>query len=100
MACGGPTIMSEPLLQEEPNPQIVLKPMNEPPARRGVLPIPWRWRVVGLLFLATVLNYLDRQTMAICAPRIKEEFQLTEEGYGQLLSAFRWTYAALLVPAG
>jgi ACS family hexuronate transporter-like MFS transporter len=60
----------------------------------------WQWLVVGLLFLATVLNYLDRQTLAICAPLLKEEFGLTQEQYGELLSAFRWTYAALLVPAG
>jgi ACS family hexuronate transporter-like MFS transporter len=60
----------------------------------------WRWQVVCLLFLATVLNYLDRQTLAVCAPHIREEFQLNNEGFGTVLSAFRWTYAALMIPAG
>lgn len=60
----------------------------------------WRWSIVGLLFLATVLNYLDRQTIAITGPLIQEEFNLNNEQYGQLLSAFRWAYGALHVPAG
>lgn len=60
----------------------------------------WRWSVVGLLFCATVLNYLDRQTVSLTAPLIKEEFQLNDEQYGEILSAFRWAYAALHVPAG
>lgn len=70
----------------------------QPPALRGTSR--WRWSVVGLLFCATVLNYLDRQTVSITAPAISEEFDLTNKEYGQLLSAFRWAYAALHVPAG
>jgi ACS family hexuronate transporter-like MFS transporter len=60
----------------------------------------WRWSVVGLLFCATVLNYLDRQTVSITSPAIAAEFELSNKEYGQLLSAFRWAYAALHVPAG
>jgi MFS transporter, ACS family, hexuronate transporter len=66
------------------------------PGRGGM----WKWLICGILFLATVLNYLDRQTMAICAPKITEEFQLSNEQFGELLSAFRWSYAVLHVPAG
>jgi ACS family hexuronate transporter-like MFS transporter len=68
--------------------------------RAAVSSSKWRWSIVGLLFCATVLNYLDRQTVSLTAPLIKEEFQLNDEQYGQLLSAFRWAYAALHVPAG
>ena len=39
----------------------------------------WRWYVCGLLFLATVLNYLDRQTMALCAPLLTAEFGLSAD---------------------
>jgi ACS family hexuronate transporter-like MFS transporter len=60
----------------------------------------WKWVICAILFLATVLNYLDRQTMAICAPKITQEFQLSNEQFGELLSAFRWTYAAMHIPAG
>lgn len=70
---------------------------SQPAVRRGNA---WKWLICGILFLATVLNYLDRQTMAICAPKITAEFHLSNEQFGELLSAFRWSYAALHVPAG
>jgi len=60
----------------------------------------WKWYICGILFLATVLNYLDRQTMSICAPKITAEFGLSNEQFGELLSAFRWTYAVMQIPAG
>jgi ACS family hexuronate transporter-like MFS transporter len=53
-----------------------------------------------LLFLATALSYLDRQTMAICSNSICREFGLSNEEFGGLLAAFRWTYAAAQLPAG
>jgi len=70
----------------------------QPVALRGTTR--WRWSVVGLLFCATVLNYLDRQTVSLTAPLIKKEFQLNNEQFGYLISAFLWAYAALHVPAG
>ncbi len=60
----------------------------------------WKWWICGILFLATVLNYLDRQTMSICGPMISDEFELSNEQFGQLLSAFRWSYAVMQIPAG
>jgi len=60
----------------------------------------WKWWLTIVLFLATVLTYLDRQTMSLCAPMITKEFHLTNEQYGELVAAFRWAYAALHIPAG
>jgi MFS transporter, ACS family, hexuronate transporter len=60
----------------------------------------WKWWICGILFLATVLNYLDRQTMSICAPMISRDFGLSNEEFGGLLSAFRGAYAIAQVPAG
>jgi len=75
----------------QPTPQLAA-----PPRQGGA----WKWLICGVLFLATVLNYLDRQTMGLCAPLFTKEFNMSDEQYGQLLSAFRWAYAALHVPAG
>ena len=59
----------------------------------------WKWWICFILFLATVLNYLDRQIMALCATAICADFHLNNEQWGGLLSAFRWTYAfAMLSP--
>ena len=60
----------------------------------------WKWWMTGVLFLATVLTYLDRQTLAICEKMVRDEFHLNDEQYGQLLAAFRWAYALMQVPAG
>ena len=34
-----------------------------------------RWYVGGLLFLSTVINYIDRQTLSVLGPRLKDECQ-------------------------
>ena len=53
----------------------------------------WRWWVLGTLFLATFLNYFDRQTLGTAIEPISEEFGLDNAQRGNLLSAFVFTYA-------
>lgn len=53
----------------------------------------WRWWVLGTLFLATFLNYLDRQTLSVAADPISEEFGLSNIERGDLLAAFVFSYA-------
>lgn len=75
---------------------------NLGPARRGAVSAPqakadgkswaWKWWIAGVLFLATVLTYLDRQTVALCGPMLAADFNLKNEQFGELLAAFRWTY--------
>ncbi len=60
----------------------------------------WKWWMAGVLFLATVLTYLDRQTLAVCKKDISLEFGLTNEQYGELVAAFRWCYGLMQIPAG
>jgi MFS transporter, ACS family, hexuronate transporter len=60
----------------------------------------WKWALCGILFLATILNYLDRQTMSLCKGKIMDEFQINNEAFGQLLAAFRWVYALSHLAAG
>jgi MFS transporter, ACS family, hexuronate transporter len=52
-----------------------------------------RWYIGGLLFLSTVINYIDRQTLSVLAPYIKTEYQWSNTDYAQLLIAFRIAYA-------
>ncbi len=35
-----------------------------------------RFRIMGLLFVTVVINYLDRSNISIAAPALKEEFHL------------------------
>jgi ACS family hexuronate transporter-like MFS transporter len=66
---------------------------------RSVIPA-WKWWIVVLLLLATVVNYMDRQTIGSVASFIKKDFQLKEEGYGTLEAWFGYSYAVFLLVAG
>ncbi|MCW5983108.1 MAG: MFS transporter [Bryobacteraceae bacterium] len=59
-----------------------------------------RWVAFGVFTLATALNYLDRQILAALAPRIREEFGLSNADYGLLLAAFSIAYALSSPAAG
>jgi ACS family hexuronate transporter-like MFS transporter len=64
-------------------------------------PVPHlRWWIVGLLCLATQLNYLDRQTLSMLAPRIQAEFKLTDHDYSLITTTFLWTYAVAYLFSG
>ncbi len=50
--------------------------------------------------LATSLSFLDRQVLAALAPLLKQEFHLTNEGYGWVVAAFSLAYALAAPPMG
>ena len=49
--------------------------------------------ICGLLLLASAINYMDRQTLASVSKRITDEFQLSEQQYGNLEASFSWSFA-------
>jgi ACS family hexuronate transporter-like MFS transporter len=51
-----------------------------------------RWIIAALLFLSTVINYIDRQTLNVLAPRLKTEFGWTNADFAWLVIAFRIAY--------
>jgi len=51
------------------------------------------WWICGLLLLASTINYMDRQTLSNTSQRITREFQLTEQQYGSLETAFGLAFA-------
>jgi MFS transporter, ACS family, D-galactonate transporter len=59
-----------------------------------------RWWIVGLLFTASLINYLDRATISFALPLISREFHLTSQSKGLLLSSFFWSYALMQIPIG
>ncbi len=59
-----------------------------------------RWLVVGLLFVASLINYLDRSTISIALPLISADLHLDPAREGLLLSSFFWSYAFMQVPVG
>ena len=59
-----------------------------------------RWAIVGLLFTASLINYLDRAAISFALPLISGDFHLTPETKGLLLSSFFWSYALMQIPIG
>src|SRR2546422_7753858 len=51
-----------------------------------------KWGLCLLLFLATTLNYLDRQTLSILAPSLQDEMQFDNVALGWLFAVFYYAY--------
>ncbi len=59
-----------------------------------------RWRIAILLGIGVLVNYFDRVNLSVAHDALHREFGLSNEGYGYLLGAYGWTYAALQLPVG
>ncbi|MBD2755448.1 MFS transporter [Spirosoma validum] len=60
----------------------------------------YRWRIVGLLFVATTINYLDRQVISLLKPTLETVFNWTETDYSHIVMAFQGAYALSYVVFG
>jgi ACS family hexuronate transporter-like MFS transporter len=87
------------------------EPMAEPPAIAG------RWTICAMLFVATTINYMDRQVLSILKPvlsgsvlhlqpllpgwpTVETSINLTDQQYGNILACFQVAYALGVVFAG
>jgi ACS family hexuronate transporter-like MFS transporter len=52
-----------------------------------------RWWIGALLFASTVINYIDRQTLSILAPFLKQQYHWTNSDYAAIIIAFRIAYS-------
>lgn len=59
-----------------------------------------RWTICAMLFVATTINYMDRQVIAILAPTLQHSIGMTEADYGHVVAAFQIAYALGLLVAG
>ncbi len=61
----------------------------------------FRWTIVGLLFFATTVNYLDRQVLSLTwKDFIEPEFHWTNNDYGNITALFSIFYAVSMLFAG
>ncbi len=60
----------------------------------------YRWVVCGLLFLATTINYIDRQVISLLKPTLSAEYNWTETDYSYIIFNFTLAYAIGLVVVG
>jgi ACS family D-galactonate transporter-like MFS transporter len=57
-------------------------------------------RVAVLLSLSVFINYVDRGSLSIAAPLLKDDLGLSPSQLGVLLSSFFWTYAFCQILSG
>jgi ACS family hexuronate transporter-like MFS transporter len=60
----------------------------------------FRWTIVAMIFLATTINYVDRQVIGILAPTLQKEIGWSEIEYGYIVTAFTAAYAIGLLIMG
>lgn len=59
-----------------------------------------RWGVIGLLFFAVTINYIDRAVLGILKPLLDQELGWNQKDYGWMVTAFQAAYAAGYLLAG
>jgi MFS transporter, ACS family, hexuronate transporter len=62
--------------------------------------VKWSWVVLIMLFLATGLNFLDRQVLSIVIIKIQEEFNMSNVQYGMINTSFLIGYGIMFTVAG
>jgi len=51
-----------------------------------------RWWIGGLLFLSTVINYIDRQTLSVLGPTLKTQYHWSNSDFALIIISFRVAY--------
>lgn len=78
----------------------VLNPVTPQDRGQSRFTLDRRWRVFWLLLAIGSISYIDRVSVSVGMPLIAEEFELTPQQQGYVLSAFFWTYAIFQIPGG
>ena len=64
------------------------------------IPIGRAWLLIGLLFVATALSFLDRQVLSVLAPQITADFHMTNTDYSRVVFAFGLSYTVMFSLGG
>ena len=59
-----------------------------------------RWIIVALVFVAIMLNYVDRQILALLKPTLETEFRWSDQDYANMLSGFQVAAAVAFLGTG
>jgi ACS family hexuronate transporter-like MFS transporter len=59
-----------------------------------------RWIIVALVFFAIMLNYVDRQILALLKPTLEAEFRWSDGDYANMISAFQFAAALAFLGTG
>jgi MFS transporter, ACS family, hexuronate transporter len=71
--------------------------LEQPPAvaaANQTLPVR-RWGMIALVFWATAINYLDRQTLSVVAPVLRDQFRMSNVAYSRVVFAFMLAFTVM-----
>jgi ACS family hexuronate transporter-like MFS transporter len=60
----------------------------------------YRWAICALLFFVITINYIDRQVLGVLKPVIEDDLGWNEVDYGNIVSAFQFSYGIGLLVVG
>ena len=78
-------------------PELAARPGTSTEADR---PSSYRWTICALLFVATTINYIDRQVLGVLAPTLQRALSWSEADYGDIVSWFSLAYGVGFLFAG
>lgn len=58
------------------------------------------WVVIALIFIVSLLNYFDRQSLSVVAPQVQAALHLSDTGYAHVVSVFLFASAITFIFAG
>lgn len=59
-----------------------------------------RWCIIGVCFLGTTINYIDRQCLSVAADTISKQFGFTAGDYASIVMAFMAAYTIMQFVSG
>ena len=62
--------------------------------------VPVRYRILGLLFVLSFVNYFLRNNLSVAMPSIRQEFGFSNEELGWILFSFNVAYTLFQIPGG
>src|ERR1041385_4902633 len=69
-------------------------PSSSPPSSASATIGKYRWVICGLLFFATTINYIDRNSLSVLKTPLQNPLGWTDVDYGWITFAFTAAYAA------
>jgi ACS family hexuronate transporter-like MFS transporter len=60
----------------------------------------YKWIILALLFLASVINFIDRQSLSILARTIQDDLKISDMGYSTIVQTFLFAYMLSFLAAG
>jgi MFS family permease len=60
----------------------------------------YRHRVLAMLFLLSIITFIDRVSISLAGPRIEQELHISPQEWGWVLGVFAFSYAAFEIPSG